>query len=71
MITPGTTQASGAPWIVQGNNRACGMNEYLPAALAVPLGYTDKLQLCVLVSADCWLTIGQFNLPSDWATLVN
>jgi hypothetical protein len=47
------------------------MNEYLPTAVQIPLGYTDKLQLCALVNADCWLTIGQFNLPSDWATLIS
>jgi len=71
MLTAGVSPVSGAAWQVQGNNRACGMNTYVPAALQVPLGYTDKLQLCVLVDADCWLTIGQFNLPSDWTTLIN
>ena len=71
MITAGTNPVPGAAWQVQGNNRACGMNEYVPAGLQVPLGYTDKLQLCVLINTDCWLTIGQFNLPSDWTTLIN
>ena len=55
-----------------GNNRGCDQNEYVPiGGNTLPVGYSARLQLCAFVGADCWITVGQFNRPSDWTSLIN
>jgi len=54
-----------------GGLRNCVFNSYVEAAFNQGVPYWDKLQLCLLVDADCWLTVGQLNQASDWAHLVS
>jgi hypothetical protein len=53
-----------------GNRRWCSMNNFVAYALNPPLGYNDVLALCNFIGSDCWITVGQFNLPADWTTLI-
>jgi hypothetical protein len=54
-----------------GGIRSCGSNSYTQAAYAQGVPYWDKLQLCLEVGADCWLTVGMLNTANDWTNLVN
>jgi hypothetical protein len=53
-----------------GNNRWDTFSEYGPFPANAAVGYAGKLSLCLLVNADCWLTVGPYNSPSNWATLI-
>jgi hypothetical protein len=53
-----------------GGLRQCGFNNYLEAEVNQGVPYWDKLQLCLLVGADCWITVGQLNQAADWTKLI-
>lgn len=79
-IHPGSLRfMDGADWcsdvndMIQpiGQNRWCSFNTSNDYTFNPPVNYQSKLGLCYFLQADCWLTIGQFNLPSDWTQLIN
>lgn len=45
------------------------VNNYVPYTLYPTMTYDDMLGLCDFLSVNCIISIGQFNLPSDWTQL--
>jgi hypothetical protein len=53
-----------------GAERSCGYNIYSEASYTQGVPYRDRLQLCLVVGADCWITVGQMNQAEDWTALI-
>jgi hypothetical protein len=55
-----------------GNARTCNASSYVPfGGFSVPMGYATRLQLCAFIGADCWITVGNMTVASDWTNLIN
>lgn len=53
-----------------GARRTCSLNPLVKSAFGQTIGYTDALNLCLFLNTDCWLTLGHYNQPADWAAQI-
>lgn len=51
-----------------GARRTCSLNPLVKNQFGSTIGYKDALDLCLFLHTDCWLTLGHYNQPADWAT---
>jgi hypothetical protein len=53
-----------------GARRWCNVGNFLPFSLSPTMGYTEMLQVCAFIGSDCSISIGMFNQPADWSSLI-
>ena len=55
-----------------GNLRTCNASSYgYNGGYSQPIGYATRLQLCAFIGADCWITLGNYTVASDWTAMIN
>lgn len=57
-------------WLPNGARRTAILSTVNKTAFTVPMGYKDELDICLALHYNCWITLGHFNQPSDWAYMV-
>lgn len=55
----------------KGNMRWATHSNYGPFPALATVSFADKLDLCLYLKVNCWLTVGPYNSPADWAALMN
>src|SRR3984957_2269956 len=57
-------------WAAVGNRARCNVSNFIPYSFEATMGYDDMLSLCDVAHISCYISVGMFNQPSDWATLI-